>query len=631
MAELLFAPKSEFDRVLASTDKLGRVRAFSALARLNTMSMIKQAGSGHIGTSFSCLELVSWIHLEGMRRCDNPADGFRDIAFSSKGHDAPALYAVLTGLGLLDFDLVHKLRRIDGLPGHPDVSTPHVLTNTGSLGMGISKARGMLHAARLDGRDDHAFVVTGDGELQEGQFWESLQPTVNLGVSDITVVIDHNKIQSDTWVERVSDLGDLERKLESYGWRVSRIDGHDVTAIDAALSVRDDRPHIVIADTIKGHGVSFMQSTEFPDDGKFYGYHSGAPSDEDYAAGLEELLATANDALSAIGLDELSVKRVPMPSKVAPPPTAQKLVGAYGRALVEQATKNKDIVALDADLVLDTGLTEFVERFPDRFIECGIAEMDMVSQAGGLALRGKLPVVHSFACFLSTRPNEQIYNNATERTKIVYAGSLAGVVPGGPGHSHQCVRDIAALSGTPGFFLVEPATEAEVTKVVDFCLNRTEESSYIRLVSIPCDVPFSVQDVPLVEGQGSAIRDGADAILFSYGPVALSEAWRAAEKLDAMGVALRIVNQPWLDRVDNEWLAKEVGGYSKIVTVDNHYIEGGQGNMLAAAIASFGEKKQVHRIGLTEIPACGTNDEVLKHHRLDAESLVEDIFAFVRS
>ncbi|MCA8962534.1 MAG: transketolase, partial [Planctomycetes bacterium] len=222
--ELQFVPKSVFDRVLSSDDVVGRVRAFAALARLNTLSMIKQAGSGHIGTSFSCLELVSWIHLEGLRRADDPADGFRDLAFSSKGHDAPALYAVLIGLGLLGEGLLHRLRRIDGLPGHPDVGTPHVLTNTGSLGMGISKARGMLHAARLDGRDDRAFVLTGDGELQEGQFWESLQPTINHRFgAELTVIIDHNKIQSDTWVHRVSDLGNLGIKLASYGWRVSRI------------------------------------------------------------------------------------------------------------------------------------------------------------------------------------------------------------------------------------------------------------------------------------------------------------------------------------------------------------------------------------------------------------------------
>lgn len=632
MTELFFAPRAEFERVLASTDRTGRVRAFASLARLNTLSMIKQAGSGHIGTSFSCLELLSWIHLEGMRRHDNPDDGFKDIAFSSKGHDVPALYAVLTGLGLIDFEMVHKLRRIDGLPGHPDVETPHIVTNTGSLGMGISKARGMLHAARLDGEDTRAFVLTGDGELQEGQFWESLQPTVNHDVRGMTVVIDHNKIQSDTWVEKVSDLGDLDARLASHGWHVTRIDGHDVDAIDKAMAVDlGGKPHVIIADTVKGQGVSFMQATAFPSDGKFYGYHSGAPSDEDYANGAEELIGQVNEALDAIRLDPVNLETCTIGPKAAPPAGAHKLVGAYGKALVEQAAKDQNIVALDADLVLDTGLTEFVEKFPDRFIECGIAEMDMVSQAGGLALRGKLPVVHSFACFLSTRPNEQIYNNATERTQVVYAGSLAGVVPGGPGHSHQCVRDIAALAGTPDFFCIEPATEAEVPKVLEYCLHQTDESSYIRLVSIPCDVPFETPDVPLIEGQGVAIRDGADAIVFSYGPVMLTEAWRAAAELEGMGINLRIVNLPWLDRVDSDWLQKEVAAYDHVITIDNHYIEGGQGTTIAAAVAQLETRPRVHRFGLTEIPRCGTNEEVLAHHKLDAASLAKALLPLLKS
>ena len=133
---------------------------------------------------------------------------------------------------------------------------------------------------------------------------------------------------------------------------------------------------------------------------------------------------------------------------------------AYGEALLAAAEQEPRLVALDADLRLDTGLVEFRERFPDRFFECGIAEQDMVSQAGAMALAGLLPVCHSFACFLSTRPNEQIYNNATERSKVIYVGSLAGLVPGGPGHSHQSVRDISALGAMPGMALLEPFSRA---------------------------------------------------------------------------------------------------------------------------------------------------------------------------
>ena len=177
---------------------------------------------------------------------------------------------------------------------------------------------------------------------------------------------------------------------------------------------------------------------------------------------------------------------------------------AYGEELVKQAEREPRLVALDADLRKDTGLVEFRERFPERFFECGIAEMDMVSQAGAMALAGLLPVVHSFACFLSTRPNEQIYNNATEGTKVIYAGSLAGLVPGGPGHSHQSVRDISALGAVPGMALIEPCSEHEARAAVDWAVNRAPGSVYIRLVSVGWALGFEPPAVEeLVPGRGT--------------------------------------------------------------------------------------------------------------------------------
>ena len=220
---------------------------FADLCRINVLYMITRAGSGHIGTSFSCLDLVSWLYLHEL--------GPDDVFFSSKGHDAPAIYAVLTALGRLPFDKIHELRRLNGLPGHPDVATPSIDANTGSLGMGISKAKGMLLANRVLGRPGRVFVLTGDGELQEGQFWESLVSAANQRQGGLTAIVDHNKIQSDIWVSRVSDLGDLEAKLSAFGWHVARVDGHDVGAIArtfATLGAITDRPKIVIADTVKG-------------------------------------------------------------------------------------------------------------------------------------------------------------------------------------------------------------------------------------------------------------------------------------------------------------------------------------------------------------------------------------------
>jgi transketolase len=627
MIDLSYVPRDEFTRTLAlDLDAPRKAALFADLCRINTLYMIARAGSGHIGTSFSCLDIVSWMHLGELK----PADG--DVFFSSKGHDAPAFYAVLTALGRLPFDQIHQLRRLNGLPGHPDVATPSVEANTGSLGMGISKAKGMLVANRLLDRPGRVFVLTGDGELQEGQFWESLASAANDRLAGLTAIVDRNRIQSDTWVSRVSDLGDLAAKLAAFGWHVARVDGHDTAALATALtSLRavTGQPKILIADTEKGRGVSFMEGTALAPGDRLYRFHSGAPDDETYLKALPELVARVDAALAAAGAAAVRLDRSPRPAS-AVPRRPQRLIAAYSTALVEQARRNPRIVAFDADLALDTGLLAFEAAFPARFIECGIAEQDMVSQAGGAALKGLLPVVHSFACFLSDRPNEQIYNNATERTKIVYVGSLAGLVPGGPGHSHQCVRDIAALSAVPGLVMLEPSCEREVEQAVSYCLTETRESCYLRLVSVPWGIPFELPaDYRLVEGRGITLVDGTDAVVFAYGPVLLGEAVKAAALMRERGVGLRVVNLPWLNRIDREWLASAVSGVPAVFTLDNHFLTGGQGDMLLRTLAELPHqpRRVARRLGLVGIPVCGTNDEVLRAHGLDAEGLGRAITA----
>lgn len=621
---LYYVPASECARIRAvSWPAPARAQVWATVARINALYMIARAGSGHIGSSFSSLDVLSWLYLEVLQEGDR--------CFSSKGHDAPALYATLIGLGWLDESCLHTLRRLGGLPGHPDVSTPHVVTNTGSLGMGISKAKGLLEAWRLQGRTDRVYVLTGDGELQEGQIWESLLSAVNRRLHRLTVIVDHNKLQSDTLVARVSDLGDLEAKFAAFGWHVARCDGHDLAAVSAAVAAAQtvtDRPQVIIADTIKGRGVSFMEHTACDSDVELYRFHSGAPSEEAYTRGVQELIDHANALLTAGGAAPLALETVTRPAS-PPAVDVERLIPAYTEALVAQARRRPDLVALDADLILDTGLTAFQREFPTRFIECGIAEQDMVSQAGGLALAGLLPVVHSFACFLSARPNEQIYNNATERTKIVYVGSLAGLVPGGPGHSHQAVRDLSALGAVPGLVLVEPSCAAEVAGLLAWACDTHVGSTYLRLVSTPCVVPYRLPDgYEPVEGRGVAVvpreprADGARprAALIAYGPVLLAEAVTAAARLADEGWGHVVVfNMPFLNRIDASWWQAALADVPDVVVLDNHLADGGLGMRMAAALAPMGCRVRVRAI--EDVPVCGTAAEVLRAHGLDAAAV----------
>ncbi len=633
--ELFYVPVSEFRRVVeAKADAVARAAAFAALARINTLYMIAGAWSGHIGTSFSSLEIMSWLFLNEIRDLDKGPSAC-DVFFSSKGHDAPALYNVLIGLGLLPEDKLHQLRRIDGLPGHPHIETPYIQANTGSLGMGISKAKGMAIANRLTGQRRRLFVLTGDGELQEGQFWESLGSGANRNLGEIVAIIDHNKIQSDTWVQQVSHLGDLEAKLRAFGWHVVRVDGHDLSALERtfrALDAVTDKPKIILADTVKGKGVSFMEGPAALKADELYLFHSGAPSETKYTSAIAELRPRAEQLFAGLGLGALKLEtRTRNPRRE--PRKTDNLIAAYERAIVSQAERHPHLVALDADLIKDCGLITFSKTYPGRFVECGIAEQDMVSMAAGMARRGALPVVHSFACFLAARPNEQIYNQASERSKVMYVGSLAGLLPGGPGHSHQSVRDISALGGVPGLVLVEPSSEAELEAVYDVLVNRVEESSYLRIVSVKWPMPFDYpvdhrQDV----GKGWVVREGTDATVFAYGPWLLANAFEAANELErTAGISIRLVNLPWLNRVDPAWLAQTIGGRRTVVTLDNHYLRGGQGEMVAAAVAALGLEPAVAvtSIGVTELPECGTNDEVLAYHGLDVAGLIRQIGAAV--
>jgi transketolase len=625
---LRYLPLDECRRLVRlDGDRIERAAAFADACRLNALYMIERAGSGHPGTTFSSIDIVSWLHLEVL------GDG--DRYFSSKGHDVPGLYAVLTALGRLDFELIHELRKLDGLPGHPDVAaTPEVVTSTGSLGMGVGKARGFVLADRLLGRTGNVYVLTGDGELQEGQFWESLQPTANRKLHEITVIVDRNEVQSDTWVSEVSDLGDLAAKLRDFGWAVVECDGHDLRSLAEALGLQSEGPRAIVAHTRKGAGVSFMEPAGrlARTDTALYGYHSGAPTEDEYEHAVAEIESRLNARLQRLGAAPLELVEAPPPEHRSAPKERQRLVPTYGEALLEAAAREPRLVVLDADLRLDTGLVDFRERYPDRFFECGIAEQDMVSQAGTMALAGLLPVCHSFACFLSTRPNEQIYNNATERSKVIYVGSLAGIVPGGPGHSHQSVRDISALGAMPGMALIEPFCESEVRAAVRWILDDAPGSVYLRLVSVPWSLGFDPPSIEeLVPGRGTVLRPGGDLVFVGAGPVMIGGAWHAADLLAAEGIQAGVVAIPWLRDVDGAWLA-EVSGEATIVTLDNHYVSGGQGDAVLAALAAEAPEAaaRVRKIGVTSIPKSGGNNEVLAAHGLDGDGIAAQALASLR-
>ena len=651
MTDLSLVPRSEFDRVrLAELPRDDRLLLLADMARANALTAVKRAGSGHLGSSFSAMDVVVYLLEEELNTTqlgwDHPD---RDVYFSSKGHDVPGLYAVLHSLGVVPTERLLRLRRLDGLDGHPDVRVPGIEANSGSLGMGISKGRGIAWAKRFLGRGGRVVVMVGDGELQEGQNWEALQAGAQQAVGNLTVVVDRNELQSDKRTEEIVALGDLEEKLRRFGWYVDACDGHSAAELREVFEdfrLEPDRPKVLVAHTIKGKGVSFMEHPVALEEGHgTYRWHAGAPDDESFARAFSELTGRIRERLAANELADLEFERVP-PLEEEPAASlegepasgagaarrprlkqaAEYVAEAYGEALVELAERRPELIVLDADLASDCRVRGFELRYPERFVEVGIAEQDMVSMAAGLARQGLLPVVNSFAAFLASRANEQIYNAASEEARIVYGCHYAGLIPAGPGKSHQSLRDVSLLAALPNLTVVQPAGGEQTRLVTAWAVEDAVNSVAIRLAIGPS--PRRIEPPAgyrLALGCGSVLVPGEDAVALSYGPVMLHETLSAAEALRARGIRLCVVDMPWLNRFDRTWLEEVVSPFEHVFVVEDHAPVGALGDGIRREL-----ERPVCVYGVEGWPACGTPPEALRFHGLDGASLADRIAAALR-
>jgi transketolase len=650
VAPLALIPKRELDRVRAlDGDPDARLALLADSCRLNALVAIKRAGSGHLGSSFSALDLVSHLLFEELNVAEVGFDSpDRDVFFSSKGHDVPGLYAVLHGLGVIPRERFLRLRRLGGLDGHPDVGVPGIEANSGSLGMGISKGRGIALAKRHAGHGGRVVVMTGDGELQEGQNWEGLQGAANDRLGELWILVDRNELQSDKPTEEILALGDLETKLRAFGWLVENCDGHDHAALRevfARFRGEHDTPKALVARTIKGKGVSFMEHpAALVAGGGTYPWHAGAPDDDAFERAVAKLRGRIEQRFAALGLEPPEYEDVSEEPLVTDRYKAGSLEGepvsgagsgvrvsvtdeyvadAYGEVLVELAEANPQLIVLDADLASDCRVRAFELAYPDRFVECGIAEQDMVSVAAGLARHGFLPVVNSFASFLASRANEQIYNQASEGSRVVYALHYAGLIPAGPGKSHQSVRDISLLGALPGTTIVQPGNAEETRALLRWAIEEAEENVAVRLAIAPSPRRIELPEA-VSPGRGSVLREGSDAVLLAYGPVLLHEALVAGELLaERENLALRVVNMPWLNRFDADWFASEIAPYETVFVLEDHSPVGGLGDALRREL----DGRAVTVFGVEGWPACGTPAEALRFHGLDGASLAERVAA----
>lgn len=625
-----YIQKSEFDRILSSNiDSFKMLELFAAMCRYNCFVSVKKAGSGHLGSSFSAMDIVTYLYLKELNVVTTGTKSpDRDIYFSSKGHDVPGLYSLFYALGFIGESDILNLRRLNGLDGHPDIKHNGIEANTGSLGMGISKGKGMAWAKNYLGLGGRVFVLTGDGEFEEGQIYESLQTVAHQKITNLTVIIDRNRFQTDMLVDDVDGIEDLAAKGEAFGWFVLRCNGNDFKALKQvfdSFQYVTEQPKLLIADTVKGKGISFLENTYIAENGReMYNWHSGAPDDEHFSRGVMELESTIKQYTNDLNLQEINYTHIVLPASASSLPNKEYVTDAYGDELCELAKTHDELIVLDADLAADCRLRKFETMYPNRFIENGIAEQDMVSTAGGLAKFGLLPVVNSFGSFLSARANEQIYNNSCENYKIIYTCHFAGLLPAGPGKSHQSVRDISLFGALPNVTILQPCNKEETKMALHYCVETSQESCMLRLVIGPSPGKIKLPyDYTLEFGKGAILKKGKDAVLFAYGPVMLHEALTAADYLEKVGFELQVVNMPWLNRIDMDWLKSALELFEKVFILEDHSVVGGLGDSLIYKALQFdGNKDRTYlKFGLEEYPEYGAPKEVLEHHKLDGKSL----------
>jgi transketolase len=610
---------------------LNQLREKARLLRIHSLRMTTAAGSGHPTSCLSAAELMAGIFFHAMKfdpkNLEAPAG---DRFVLSKGHAAPILYAALAEAGAFPVSRLQTLRQFSSeLEGHPTPRCPGVEAATGSLGQGLSVGAGLALGARLAKTPSRVYVLLGDGELAEGNVWEAAGFAGYYKLANLTAVADINALGQSQHTMYEHDMEIYRRKFEAQGWQVEVIDGHDIAAVARALDrarATHDRPQAILARTEKGHGVSFVAGKN--------GWHGKALNKEELERALKEM-----GPLPAMPPDDgRSYARTivyspgDFPSPAPPDYVREKPVAtreAYGHALKRLAEVEPRIVALDGDVQNSTFAEIFGQAFPHRFVQGYIAEQNMVATAVGLAARGLIPFVATFACFLA-RAFDQIRMAAISRSNLKLCGSHCGVSIGEDGPSQMGLEDLAALRAVPGSVVLYPSDAVSAERLTE-AMARRPGICYLRTTRPKNPILYDAAESFPIPGF-KVLRQGTnDRALIVAAGVTLHEALRAHDELAAQGIPVRVVDLYCVKPLDPAALAAQLratGG--RLVTVEDHYPEGGLGEAVAAALAEAGAALTTFRhLAVNGVPHSGKSDELLDAFGISARRIVEAVQRFI--
>lgn len=597
--------------------------------RIHSIAATTAAGSGHPTSCCSAAEVVAALFFGHMKYDPkNPRHHNNDRFVLSKGHAAPLLYAAWAEAGLIATDDLLKLRTLGSdLEGHPTPRLPFVDVATGSLGQGLSAGVGMALAARMDNLDYRTYVLLGDGEIAEGGVWEAASLAGVYKLNNLIAIVDANRLGQSQATAFGHDINVYRDRFKSFGWRVETLDdGHDLEEIEEVLGGvgLDDKPLAIIAKTYKGAGVSFLQDKD--------GWHGKALSKDEAAKAIAELQPSAR---SAAGVAIPAPSDLPAPATDAPagfPPLTYKpgdVVAtreAYGNAIARIGETDARVVALDGDTKNSTFADKFAKKFPARFVECFIAEQNMVGVATGFGARGKVPFASTFACFLA-RGYDQIRVAGISMANLKLAGSHVGVSIGEDGPSQMALEDLAMMRAIAGSVVLYPSDAVSTEKLVEQ-MALARGIHYLR-TSRPKTPVIYGNDEQFPVGGAKVLRQNAgDKVTVVGAGVTLHEALKAADVLAKEGIGITVIDAYSIKPLGKDVIraaAKKTNNV--LVTVEDHYAEGGLGDAVAGELSADGVK--VTKLAVRELPRSGKPDELLAKFGVDAAAIVKQVKALV--
>lgn len=612
--------------------KLEALKAMGQILRRHSVETTTLAGSGHPTTCLSAADLVAALFFHSLRYdVSNPDNPLNDRFVLSKGHAAPLLYAAWAEAGAIPVERLKTLRRIDSeLEGHPTPRFKWAEVATGSLGQGLSIANGMALAAKIDKLPYRVYALLGDGEVAEGGVWEAIAFASHYKLDNLTAIVDVNRLGQSAPTMLQHNLETYARRFEAFGWRAFVIDGHDfeqiLKALDEARTVVG-KPTVILAKTLKGKGVSFLEDKE--------GWH-GRPLPKDLAEkALQELTLTEEQITLARSLKvqppsdkvpELPVvpedwhKRIEFPRYELGQQVATR--EAYGDGLVALGKVNPQIVALDGDVKNSTFSEKFLAAFPERFVECFIAEQNMVGAAVGLATRGKIPFASSFACFLM-RAYDFIRMAGIGTANVKFCGSHAGVSIGEDGPSQMGLEDIAAMRAIPRSIVLYPCDAVSTVKLVAE-MAKYPGIAYLRTTRPKTPVIYN-NDEEFPVGGCKILRSSPDDVVTVVAAgITVFEALKAYEVLSNEGIKIRVIDLYSVKPLDEATLIRCALETNRlIVTVEDHYPEGGIGDAVASAVSKEGIR--VHKLAVNDIPRSGKPEELMDMFGISVKAIVQKV------